>query len=259
MSAQNRTALKALVTAWAATLDLETTHKPTEQHILDSVLLNRDVVSSIASSGTITLDFAGNDVVELTTTNDCTISFTGIETGESKVLIVNKELGNILTFVAVSGIIDDTYVSSSLEYCIFLVTKKGVATPIQTVVTPLFASFDIASIPTPEAPGAWQELFLVSPWIANSIRAMQPGIWYRENRDMVEITICIQRTTITSGNIATLPSGYRPAYPHRFTPVMFGVGDIGCLLISDTGLIYMTSYGGVYPNEICWSGKIPLS
>lgn len=259
MSAQNRTALKAQVAAWAATLDLEVTHKPTEQNILDSVVLNRDVVSSIASSGTITLDFTGAEVVELTTTNDCTISFTGIETGESKVLIINKELGNILTFVAVSGIIDDDYVSASLEYCVFLVTKKGAATPIQTVVTPLFASFDFSSIPTPESPGAWQELSLYVPWIANTTRSMRPGIWYRENRDSVEISICIQRTTTTSGDIATLPTGYRPEYPHRFKPVMFGVGDIADVLINAQGIIYITSYGGVYPNEICLSCRIPLS
>src|SRR3989304_4801244 len=165
MSAKNRTDLKALLSAWAATLNLETRHKPDELEILDSVLLNRDLVSSVAGSGTLTLDFTGVDVVELTTTADCTISFTGLETGEYKFLIVNKELGNILTFVAVSGVVDNVYVSQYLEYCLFMVTKKGVATPIQTVVTPLFNSFDFSDIPSPETAGAWTELSLTSPWI----------------------------------------------------------------------------------------------
>lgn len=261
MSAKNRTDLKADVAAWAAMLDLEATHKPTEQNILDSVLLNRDVVYSVSSSatGALTLDFTGYDAIDFQTTGSRDISFTGIEAGETKYLIIRKSAGNVITFPgSVSGVLNNDYVSSDLTYLAFKINKKGVSSPVQIIVTPLFASLDYSDIPTPETPTAWQELSLLSPWTADSGTDMRPGIWYRTNRDNIDISISINRTLAWSRHIGVLPSGSRPAFGYIKPFHTATSGASGNIIITPTGSIENVDFS-INPQNIHTTISIPLT
>ena len=60
--ASNRTTLDALFSAWAATLDLEATHKPNIREFLDSCQLIRDVSGTGGdSSSTFEIDYTWYD------------------------------------------------------------------------------------------------------------------------------------------------------------------------------------------------------
>lgn len=260
MSAKNRTDLKADVAAWAAMLDLEATHKPTEQNILDSVLLNRDITYSVTrlSAGSETINFTNYDTVHLSTAYDTDITISGLNAGEYKFLLINKTAGVKITFAnGIDGTFNNTYVDG-LTRCAYMVTYKGTYTPLQYFITPLFKTFDYSAIPAPETPTAWQELSLLSPWTPASGTDMRAGIWYRVNRDNIDLSICITRTLAWSRYIGVLPSGSRPAYGYIHSFNQGTSGANGNIIITSAGSIENVNFT-VDPQNIFATITIPLT
>ena len=258
MAAKNRIDLKALITAWAATLDLEATHKPDEQEILDSVLLNRDVSNTIAVSGAATdVDFSGYDTIIVNTAQSTALTISNLVDGEFKYLIINKSAANAITFANATDISYDLTYNNTLILLIYKIISKGSA---GIIAVPLHKTFDYSAVLTSAslAPGEWQEASLITPWTATSNRGMRAGIWYRTNGNYLDLAISISRTLSGSSSIALLPAGYRPLYVSVFNPVVFGASNLGDIRIDAGGNIEFTSYT-TYPTSICLSCSIPLT
>jgi hypothetical protein len=256
MSAQNRTDLKALVTAWTASLNLETTHKPTEQSILDSVLLNRDVKGTynFTTSGYKDVDFDGKDTIVINTTTDIEINCANFNEGEVKYLIINKNTGNAITFYnATDQSIDLTY-CNTLAKLYYRIEQKGGAI---ILAVPLHPTFDFAAIPAPETPGEWQQASLTRPWIPY-YGSGRNGIWYRLNRGYIDITCQIYRTSSPNAFLTTLPSGYRPAFNYPIKEVIVFPDGIYTVIIQTDGQIILNG-GGQWPTSIFFTASIPLT
>jgi hypothetical protein len=264
MSAKNRTDLKAEVAAWTAMLDLEATHKPTEQNILDSVLLNRDITYSVTrlSAGSETINFTNYDTVHLSTAYDTDITISGLNAGEYKFLLINKTAGVKITFAnGIDGTFNNTYVDG-LTRCAYMITYKGTYTPLQYFITPLFKTFDYSAIPAPETPTAWQQLSISSPWFDYSTGGTRGGVWYRLHNGCVEIDISIQRTLSYNGTIGILPSGHFPAYTYKTGIYAADAANAapGFITVRADGYIIIGQFlGGYSPQFINIFISIPLT
>ena len=101
MALKNRTEAKAVVTAWAAILDLEATHKPDlRDEILNNCLFRKDVSDSQVASGTTkTLDFDGFDYIEVAQSNNVAYTLNNILQGEIKYLKITKTAAQTVSYI----------------------------------------------------------------------------------------------------------------------------------------------------------------
>lgn len=258
MSAQNRTALKALITAWAASLDLEATHKPTEQHILDSVLLNRDDVNTIAATTAATnVVFTGYDTIIVNANTSSVLTISGVSDGEVKYLIINKSAGNAITFAgATANGYNQTY-ENTLTLLVYKIISKGSA---GNLAIAMHKTFDYTAILTSTsiAPEDWQEATLLSPWTSGG-GGLRAGVWYRINVNMLDISIDVSRTLTWLPEICTLPVGYRPIYASNF-PISYSTTR-GYITINTSGNVYCTATpaGSDVGTIVLACGSIPLT
>lgn len=204
MAAKNRTQLKALITAWAATLDLEARHKPDEQEILDSVLLNRDVVNTLAGTS-IAANFTGYDSIIVNASGNVTITVSNIAVGESKTLTVNKTAGQTITFSgATDQSVDTSYVTALTKVVYEIYSKEsGVV-----IANPKVKTGAIVTL----TDGAWNEATLGTSWTGVAIG--RQGMFYRLNKiGQLEVSISVYHENATfNTSLTTLPEGFRPAY-----------------------------------------------
>lgn len=259
MSAQNRTSLKALVTAWAASLDLETTHKPTEQHILDSVLLNRDEINTIAATTAATnVVFTGYDTIIVNQNISTTLYISGIADGETKYLIINKSAGNAVSFNGATWNAYNPTYETGLTLLVYKIISKGSA---GNLAIAMHKTLDYSALLTTASltPGDWQEATLASPWVGSTIY-MRSGVWYRTHLNMLEIQIDISRTLAWSALICTLPVGYRPETVGGVFPIAYSQTP-GHITVNASGEVYCTATpaGSAVGTNVIAYGSIPLT
>ena len=100
MARKNRTELDTTIAAWAATLNLTTTHRPDVREIIENCVLLKDVSdTSSATSTPHDIDWDGVDYHEVTLNNvTVVITFSNISQGEIKYLKVIEGTDNDHSF-----------------------------------------------------------------------------------------------------------------------------------------------------------------
>lgn len=256
MAAKNRTDLTALINNWAATLNLETRHKPDELEILESVLLNRDVTNTIAVIGAATaVNFSGYDTININTTLDTVLTISNLAVGEFKFLIISKDQGNQINFANATDMSYSLAYNHTLSSLIYLMVNKGDS---GIIAYPLHKTFDFSALPALPTKGEWQEASLTSPWIAGGGSGVRTGLWYRLYDEYIDISCCVYRSAAFADIITTLPVGYRPAYGHVVTASFYGASMEGDISIKTDGQISINMYSGS-PLNIHFSAHIPLT
>jgi hypothetical protein len=257
MSAKNRTDLKAEIAAWPeSNFDIVVNHKPSEQNILDSVVLNRDVLDSIAvTTGATNVNFTDKDTITVNTAMDTVLTIQNLVDGESKTLIIVKTgIVNQVTFANATEMgYDQNYLNQRTTLRYKLISKGALG----IIAFPLNPSFDFSAIPAPETAGSWNEASLSSPWTSYPSGA-RGGVWYRLNRGYIDISCSITRTLAFNNPICTLPAGYRPSYEFIIS-AMFNAAITGFhVRIDTTGAIVIVG-GGTSPINVQFTVSIPLT
>lgn len=261
MSAQDRTALKALITGWPETnFDIITNHKPTEQHILDSVMLNRDVSATISATTSITsVNFAGVDAVTVNSAITTDILISGIEVGEVKYIRINKNAGNVITFSGIGVInmdINPVYCNTLTTLFYKIIRKESIL-----IAVPYHKSFDFDAIPSVEVPEDWQEAALTSGY-SKDPSISRDGIWFRKYANYLDLSIGLFVPGTPATSIpATLPTGYRPLFSFPLSLTLSPM-DSSCylraMLLTDGRIELAFSISTVRPRVICGFCRIPL-
>lgn len=107
MANNNRTEAKtATDTNLVATLDLAQHRAYLKDEVLNGVTFDKDVIDDETPVGSaLTVDFSNKDLARATVTVNTAVTFTGMQNGMVKYLVITKQQANVITF---SGAIDAT-------------------------------------------------------------------------------------------------------------------------------------------------------
>lgn len=257
MAASNRTTGKADVTALAATVDLAEL-KTSLNLIWDSALLNRDVSNTVAVSGAATtIDFSGYDTIIANTTQSTAITISNLIDSEFKYLIINKNASNAITFANATDMSYNLVYNNTLTLLVYKIVSKGSA---GIIAYPLHKTLDYSALLTSASllPGEWQEASLSSPWLGANYATGRIGLWYRISNGYLDIDCSITRSLAFSGNITTLPEGYRPSFGKLLAVNFHTLNCVGMVKIATDGLITVNMFSGE-PLNVFFSTHIPLT
>lgn len=133
MAKKNRTEVKASVTANITPTVTVAKHTGVlNDDIAESAVFRKDVVfSPPLGSGSITANYQDVDQVTINASGNITVSFSNLEDGDVKKLIVNKISSNTITFSGVTGSVDGQVIGkTSIHYMVWSANSKIYVTQI---------------------------------------------------------------------------------------------------------------------------------
>lgn len=134
--ANNRTeALAAVIAALVPTLTLAQLIALWNNELNDTYLFRKDVIASETSGGgAVTIDYSDKDTATVTTAVNLAVSFTNIENGDVKYLIITKALTNVISFVgATDASLYKGYVNNKLTLVPYEVFNKNGAIYVRSL------------------------------------------------------------------------------------------------------------------------------
>lgn len=250
--AKNRTeAIAAVLAALVPTLTLAELIALWNNELNDTYLFRKDIIASeTPSAGAVTIDYSNKDTATVTTGVNLAVSFTNIENGDVKYLVITKAATNSISFAGATDITEyPTYINNIpilVPYQIFnkngaIYAKAMIASIINGGAGGIFAA-DFKSFPNSQAVKEWQE-GQVAPWQNPSYNAnFSAGTFplqFRTINTGVFGTMLQLRgdmlTTASSGAAFTLPGSSRPA-THRADTFIKPPSGVGVVHITDSGL-----------------------
>lgn len=226
--ANNRTEAKAAVTAAIVPAVSNAQHITLlNDEINGSTIFRKDVIGSeTEAGGNVTIDYANKETATVTTAVNLAVSFTNIENGDVRYLVITKAATNTLTFAGAVNITNfQRYIDVNLTSAPYVVYNKNgviyVNALIETIIEGLVADITAAEefkfatckavneyIP---AHGAWQTPSYVNNHSAYTTGDFS-GLLYRKlTNGMLQIAGSFQRSVVTTGVVFTLDAGFRPA------------------------------------------------
>ncbi len=120
--------------------------------LVNSVMFERDVIATETPvAGLVTIDYSNKDTATVITAVNLAVSFSNLENGAVKYLVVTKAAANIISFVGVVNSIEhNSYINSvSISVCYRISSKNGIIY-VEALVVPVLT--------------AWQSLTLATGW-----------------------------------------------------------------------------------------------
>lgn len=202
--------------------------------MISNMVFDKDVIGSQSpSGGIITVDFSNKDTATVTTSVSLAVSFSGLENGAVKHLVITKQAANAITFSGAIDVVQNRdYINTLLTLVCYRISNKNGVIYVEGLFAPVS-----------------------NPWITiPSVAANWPGnISYRKNlfTNKIEVIINVANTDGNgTSNLATLPSGYWPTidyydgmFPDISTAPANGVTRMTDFKISNlSGIISIRSY-----------------
>lgn len=200
MAAQNRDELQTQIdSTFVATLAIANHRSYLKDPQAESLVFRKDVIASeTPSGGTVTVDYSNKDLATASITANLTVSFSGMENGDVKYLLITKSATNTVSFSGANDMVRfRDLINTELTSILYRITNKNNVIYVEDIYNPADTSFT--------------DLTLASNWSGYAK--------YRINKisGKIELEIKAQMTT-SGGTITTLPSAIRP---DRFIDFMF--------------------------------------
>jgi hypothetical protein len=134
--ALNRTELKTQIdTVIVATLAIATHRAYLKDDQSDSLVFRKDIIASeTPAGGNVTVDFSDKDLATIITTSNLAVSFTGMENGDVKYMVITKNAGNSITFTGATNRTNFTkLINQSSGAVPFIVYNKNNSISVQAL------------------------------------------------------------------------------------------------------------------------------
>lgn len=148
MAVNNRTEIKtAVTTALVPTLTLAQHITLLNDEVNESTVFRKDVIASETPIGAaVTIDYSDKDTATVTITVSTTVSFTNIENGDVKYLVITKGAGNTISFAGATDLTNfNIYINSQAGIFLYSISNKNGV--IYTKASTGAGTFDPARLP----------------------------------------------------------------------------------------------------------------
>ena len=226
--------------------------------ILNSINFRKDVIiTATPAGGNVTANFTSSDLVTVTTSDNLTVSFSGLENGDVKYLKVTKPLNKSVSFYGATDLTPDPIAINKNNTTVIynVVQKDGVVYVLalqNSLIKGSFSDIENEDYYKYASCGAVYSYFANAPfvdntaWISATILNGSGTIYYRKTRlNYLEIYIESFLPVGFETIAFTLPSGYIPTNTIKQNTLIINETDIyiiGSNSITNAGKFIFAQY-----------------
>jgi hypothetical protein len=136
MANNNRTeAQSAVTTTLVPTITLAQHAALLNNEINTSVVFDKDVIAAETPiGGSVTVDFSNKDTATITTAVSLAVSFTGLQNGAVKYVVITKQAANVISFVGATDIsARKDIINTTITYVIYKVSNKNGSISVDSI------------------------------------------------------------------------------------------------------------------------------